>query len=166
MYRKTNRWSSHSQDIWLRVLRDSTVRVSSMHRARKLSNFSLVITRWRKGNLLCGNWRRIITCITLIPDLLRKSQGGRDSRVHWDWPVSYVDWYDPKHLDNAPNMLQRTSREVLKQNEKPYKILQDEMWQEYYRPYTLSSIQKIFSYSMNSTLRTFHPRSPIPRRNW
>lgn len=33
------------------------------------------------------------------------------------------------------------------------------MWQEYYRPSTLSSIQKIFSYNMNSTIRTFHSKS-------
>jgi uncharacterized protein involved in tolerance to divalent cations len=32
------------------------------------------------------------------------------------------------------------------------------MWQEYYRPFTISSIQKIFSYGMNSTLRNFHPK--------
>ena len=49
-----------------------------------------------------------------------------------------------------------------KQKDKTYDILQQEMWQEYYRPFTISSIQKIFSYNMNSTLRNFHPKSPPP----
>jgi hypothetical protein len=71
---------------------------------------------------------------------------------------SYIEWWDPKNLENKTPIPPRSSRQITKENEAVYNILQEEMWQEYYRPFTISSIQKIFSYSMNSTLRNFHPK--------
>jgi hypothetical protein len=71
---------------------------------------------------------------------------------------SYIQWWDAANLDETKLSTPRSSRIIAAPNSKTYDILQDEMWQEYYRPFTLSSIQKIFSYSMNSTLQTFHSK--------
>ena len=70
---------------------------------------------------------------------------------------SYIKWWNAKNLENNTVMPMSRTR-LLPKQEKTYEILQEEMWQEYYRPDSLSSIQKIFSYNMNSTLRNFHPR--------
>jgi hypothetical protein len=71
--------------------------------------------------------------------------------------ASYVEWWDPKNIENKIP-IPRSSRQIIKDNEGVFNILQEEMWQEYYRPFTISSTQKIFSYGMNSTLRNFHPK--------
>jgi len=73
---------------------------------------------------------------------------------------SYIKWFDEKNIEEKPCPPASTNHVSRKQKEKTYDILQQEMWQEYYRPFTISSIQKIFSYNMNSTLRNFHPKSP------
>src|SRR5579871_5792515 len=72
--------------------------------------------------------------------------------------ISYIQWWDADKLEAAKPSTPCSSRDIEKQNEETYEILEDEMWQEYYRPFTLSSIQKIFSYGMNSTLQTFHSK--------
>src|SRR5271155_760014 len=78
-----------------------------------------------------------------------------------DW--SYIKWFDEKNIEEKPCPPPSKHHVSRKQKEKTYDILQQEMWQEYYRPSTISSIQKIFSYNMNSPLRNFHPKfSPFP----
>jgi len=93
----------------------------------------------------------------LIPDLLKRNLEGTVSYVTEIY-FSYVKWWDPKTVEKDSTTPPGPPQQPPKYNQKTYEILQEEMWQEHYRPFTLSSIQKIFSYHMNSTLRNFHPK--------
>ena len=63
---------------------------------------------------------------------------------------NYIQWFTPEHLD-GPTMPEDTNPRGDIAG-KPLDFF-DEYWFEYYRPLTLSSFQKMFSYKMNSTLR-------------
>ena len=63
---------------------------------------------------------------------------------------NYIQWFTPKHLDRAAMPKYAKPKSHLAR--KPIGFF-DEYWLEYYRPLTLSSFQKMFSYKMNSTLK-------------
>ncbi|KAJ5257008.1 Polyphosphoinositide phosphatase [Penicillium angulare] len=137
-YRKINQWSSHSRDM-----------VESFK--RYYNNSFLDAQRQEAYNLFLGNY--IFTQgAPMLWDL------STDYYLHHADPRSYLEkrrphyisWYTPEHLKE---------REIPPPPARPKDSLSrfDDYWLEYYRPLALSTLSKIYSYKMNSTLRYLPP---------
>jgi hypothetical protein len=85
----------------------------------------------------------------------------------------YIDWYTPEHLEDRiipPRIPHpRVSQELVTRGVRNF----DDYWRECYRPTALSSLQKVYSFRMNSTNRYLperpyadnkHDFSPFVRR--
>ncbi|KAJ5690624.1 Polyphosphoinositide phosphatase [Penicillium macrosclerotiorum] len=145
-YRKINQWSSHSRDM-----------VESFK--RYYNNSFLDAQRQEAYNLFLGNYIF--------------SQG---APMLWDLSTDYyLHHADPRsYLEKKrPNYISWYTPEYLKEREMPALPIRpneslshfDDYWLEYYRPLALSTMSKIFSYKMNSTLRylpAFRPGQPAP----
>lgn len=140
-YRKINQWSSHSRDM-----------VESFK--RYYNNSFLDAQRQEAYNLFLGNYIF--------------SQG---SPMLWDLSTDYyLHHADPRSYlqKKRPNYIAWYKPENLKEMEappppsRPKEPLShyDDYWLEYYRPLALSTLSKIFSYKMNSTLRYLPPLRP------
>ncbi|KAJ5159645.1 Polyphosphoinositide phosphatase [Penicillium canariense] len=137
-YRKINQWSSHSRDM-----------VESFK--RYYNNSFLDAQRQEAYNLFLGNYI-FSQGAPMLWDL------STDYYLHHADPrsylemkrPSYISWYTPEHLDE---------REVPSLPIRPKEPLPhfDDYWLEYYRPLALSTMSKIFTYKMNSTLRYLLP---------
>ncbi|KAJ5585030.1 uncharacterized protein N7459_004830 [Penicillium hispanicum] len=140
-YRKINQWSSHSRDM-----------VESFK--RYYNNSFLDAQRQEAYNLFLGNY--IFTQGSpMLWDL------STDYYLHHADPRSYLEkkqpnyisWYTPEYLKD---------REIPPLPPHPKEPLSrfDDYWMEYYRPLALSTLSKVFSYKMNSTLRYLPPLRP------
>jgi hypothetical protein len=133
-YRKINQWSSHSRDM-----------VESFK--RYYNNSFLDAQRQEAYNLFLGNYI-FSDDAPMLWDL------STDYYLHHENPRSYVQkkrpsyisWYTPENLKE---------REIPPPPVCPKEPLSrfDDYWLEYYRPLALSTLSKIYSYKMNSTLR-------------
>ncbi|KAJ5102155.1 hypothetical protein NUU61_004377 [Penicillium alfredii] len=140
-YRKINQWSSHSRDM-----------VESFK--RYYNNSFLDAQRQEAYNLFLGNYI-FSQGSPMLWDL------STDYYLHHADPRSYLEqkrpnyisWYTPEHLKE---------REMPPLPSRPKEPLPrfDDYWLEYYRPLALSTLSKIFSYKMNSTLRYLPPFRP------
>ncbi|KAL8831447.1 MAG: hypothetical protein Q9191_000858 [Dirinaria sp. TL-2023a] len=137
-YRKINQWSSHSRDM-----------VESFK--RYYNNSFLDRQRQEAYNLFLGNYT-FVHGQPLLWDLATDYYLHHADPRAWSGKQrkSYVQWYSPEYL---------TQRTVSK-DVQPFRSFMgkslgffDDYWIEYYRPLALSSLQKIFSYRMNSTLQ-------------
>lgn len=139
-YRKINQWTSHSRDM-----------IESFK--RYYNNSFLDGQRQEAYNLFLGNYI-FAQGQPMLWDL------ATDYYLHHEDPRQwlekrkrhYINWYTPEFLE--PRML--PPYPAIKPNSAPSKIpvsRYDDYWLEYYRPSTLSSFLKMFSYRMNSTLR-------------
>lgn len=125
-YRKINQWTSHSRDM--------------IESVRRFYNNSFVDAQRQEAiNLFLGNYIYDKDS-TILWDM------SNDHFLHYTPPDqiriprrSYRQWWTPENLAN-------TKATHLQQQ--PY-----EFWLEYYRPRTLSSLRRIFAFTMNSTLR-------------
>lgn len=140
-YRKINQWSSQSRDM-----------VESFKRF--YNNSFLDAQRQEAYNLFLGNY--IFSQGTpMLWDL------PSDYYLHHTNPKShrekkrpsYISWFTPEHLKE---------REIPPRPFHPKEPLShfDDFWLEYYRPLALSSLQKNFSWKMNSTSRYLPPVRP------
>ena len=118
---------------------------------RYYNNSFLDRQRQEAYNLFLGNYR-FMHGQPLLWDLATDYYLHHADPRAWSGKVrkSYIKWYTPAHLE----------RRVLCRETQPYGTLAgkplsffDDYWVEYYRPLALSSLQRIFSYRMNSTLR-------------
>ena len=133
-YRKINQWSSHSRDM-----------VESFK--RYYNNSFLDAQRQEAYNLFLGNYI-FSQGAPMLWDL------STDYYLHHADPRSYlqkkrpnyISWYTPENLKD---------REIPPPPARPKEQLSrfDDYWLEYYRPLALSTLSKIYSYKMNSTLR-------------
>jgi len=143
-YRKINQWTSHSRDM-----------VESFK--RYYNNSFLDGQRQEAYNLFLGNYI-FAQGQPMLWDL------ATDYYLHHADPRawaekkhrSYIKWYTPEFLKER-NLLPS----VKPQGEATGKPLGffDDYWLEYYKPLALSSLQKIFSFQMNSTLKYIPIRS-------
>ncbi|KAJ5948630.1 Polyphosphoinositide phosphatase [Penicillium verhagenii] len=133
-YRKINQWSSHSRDM-----------VESFK--RYYNNSFLDAQRQEAYNLFLGNY-----IVSVGGPMLWELT--TDYYLHHEDPKlyiqkkrpNYISWYTPEHLEK---------REIPPPPACPKEPLSrfDDYWLEYYRPLALSTLSKIYSYKMNSTLR-------------
>ena len=140
-YRKINQWSSHSRDM-----------VESFK--RYYNNSFLDAQRQEAYNLFLGNYI-FSQGAPMLWDL------STDYYLHHSDPRSflenkrpnYIAWYTPEHLKE---------REIPPLPSRPKEPLSrfDDYWLEYYRPLALSTLSKIYSFKMNSTLRYLPPLRP------
>lgn len=140
-YRKINQWSSHSRDM-----------VESFK--RYYNNSFLDAQRQEAYNLFLGNYI-FSQGSPMLWDL------STDYYLHHADPRSYlqkkrpnyISWYKPENLKEIEGPPPPT---------RPKEPLShyDDYWLEYYRPLALSTLSKIFSYKMNSTLRYLPPFRP------
>ncbi|KAK3955129.1 polyphosphoinositide phosphatase [Pseudoneurospora amorphoporcata] len=139
-YRKINQWTSHSRDM-----------IESFK--RYYNNSFLDGQRQEAYNLFLGNYI-FAQGQPMLWDL------ATDYYLHHEDPRQwlekrkrhYINWYTPEFLE--PRVL--PPYPAIKPNSAQSKIpvsRYDDYWLEYYRPSTLSSFLKMFSYRMNSTLR-------------
>lgn len=140
-YRKINQWSSHSRDM-----------VESFK--RYYNNSFLDAQRQEAYNLFLGNYI-YSQGQPMLWDL------STDYYLHHAdpraWSImkrpSYIQWYTPENLKE---------KEVPPPPQRPKEKLSrfDDYWLEYYRPLSVSSFSKIFTYKMNSTLQ-YLPFRPV-----
>lgn len=137
-YRKINQWTSHSRDM-----------VESFK--RYYNNSFNDRQRQEAYNLFLGNYT-FMHGQPLLWDLTTDYYLHHADPRKWSGKTrkNYIQWYTPKNLEER----------VLSKETQPYGPLAgksldffDDYWVEYYRPLALSSLQKIFSYRMNSTIR-------------
>ncbi|KAJ5722331.1 Polyphosphoinositide phosphatase [Penicillium malachiteum] len=137
-YRKINQWSSHSRDM-----------VESFK--RYYNNSFLDAQRQEAYNLFLGNYI-FAQGAPMLWDL------STDYYLHHADPreylekkrPNYISWYTPENLKE---------REIPPPPACPKEPLSrfDDYWLEYYRPLALSTLSKVYSYKMNSTLRYLPP---------
>ena len=143
-YRKINQWSSHSRDM-----------VESFK--RYYNNSFLDRQRQEAYNLFLGNYT-FVHGQPLLWDLATDYYLHHADPRAWSGKrrKNYVRWYTPEHLTSLS-----VPRDVQPFKSSKGKSLGffDDYWVEYYRPLALSSLQKIFSYRMNSTLQYIPFRS-------
>jgi hypothetical protein len=140
-YRKINQWSSHSRDM-----------VESFK--RYYNNSFLDAQRQEAYNLFLGNYI-FAQGAPMLWDL------ATDYYLHHADPRSYlqkkrpnyISWYKPEYLK------EREFPPLPIRPEEPLSHF-DDYWLEYYRPLAVSTMSKIFSYKMNSTLRYLPPYRP------
>lgn len=148
-YRKINQWTSHSRDM-----------VESFK--RYYNNSFLDGQRQEAYNLFLGNYI-FVQGQPMLWDL------ANDYYLHHADPRSwskekrrnYINWYTPEFLKER-----RLVTYVSPSSETTTNPLEffDDYWLEYYKPLALSSLLKVFSYKMNSTLRYIPVRSTLEGR--
>ncbi|KAI9851856.1 MAG: phosphatidylinositol-3,5-bisphosphate 5-phosphatase [Thelocarpon superellum] len=137
-YRKINQWTSHSRDM-----------VESFK--RYYNNSFLDGQRQEAYNLFLGNYI-FAQGQPMLWDL------STDYYLHHSDPRtwlkkqrrSYISWFTPAALRTRALPPLPRHAELIKHQ--PLAFF-DDYWLEYYRPLSLSSFMKVFSYKMNSTLR-------------
>ncbi|KAJ4389740.1 phosphatidylinositol-3,5-bisphosphate 5-phosphatase [Gnomoniopsis smithogilvyi] len=137
-YRKINQWTSHSRDM-----------IESFK--RYYNNSFMDGQRQEAYNLFLGNYI-FAQGQPMLWDL------ATDYYLHHADPRlsanknkrSYIDWYTPEFLKerSLPKYKPPKGAEA----KMPVSYF-DDYWLEYYRPLTLSSLQKMFPYKMNSTIK-------------
>lgn len=137
-YRKINQWTSHSRDM-----------VESFK--RYVNNSFLDRQRQEAYNLFLGNYT-FQHGRPLLWDLSTDYYLHHADPRTWSGKSrkNYIQWYTPNHLDERG--LSPETQPYGPLADKPLNFF-DDYWVEYYRPMALSSLQRIFSYRMNSTLR-------------
>lgn len=143
-YRKINQWTSHSRDM-----------VESFK--RYYNNSFLDGQRQEAYNLFLGNYI-FAQGQPMLWDLATDYYLHHADPRAWSEKRrrSYINWYTPEFLKQRfmpPLVEHRVKKASL-----PLESF-DDYWLEYYKPLALSSLQKIFSYKMNSTLRYIPFRS-------
>lgn len=137
-YRKINQWTSHSRDM-----------IESFK--RYYNNSFMDGQRQEAYNLFLGNYI-FAQGQPMLWDL------ATDYYLHHanprTWSIkrkrSYINWFTKDFL--APRSL--TDYKLPKGTESKMPVSYfDDYWLEYYRPLTLSSLQKMFPYKMNSTIK-------------
>ncbi|KAJ5488679.1 Polyphosphoinositide phosphatase [Penicillium diatomitis] len=133
-YRKINQWSSHSRDM-----------VESFK--RYYNNSFLDAQRQEAYNLFLGNYI-FSQGAPMLWDLTTDYYlHNTDPRLHLDKKrPNYISWYTPEHLN------EREFPPLPVRPQEPVSHF-DDYWLEYYRPLNVSTMSKVFSYKMNSTLR-------------
>ncbi|KAG5437162.1 hypothetical protein PCANB_001138 [Pneumocystis canis] len=131
-YRKINLWSSHSRDI-----------IESIRRF--YTNSFVDAQRQNAINLFLGNFN-IPKNKYILWDLL-------DCYSHYTPQLhnkrrSYKYWYIPSNI-NYSLIKSNLYKNIEYNNSADF----DEYWSEYYKPRTLSTLERIFAYKINSTLR-------------
>lgn len=137
-YRKINQWTSHSRDM-----------IESFK--RYYNNSFMDGQRQEAYNLFLGNYI-FAQGQPMLWDL------ATDYYLHHadprTWSVkgkrSYIKWFSPEFLEerSLPDYRPPKGAEA----NMPVSCF-DDYWLEYYRPLTLSSLQKMFPYKMNSTIK-------------
>ncbi|KAI0523709.1 SacI homology domain-containing protein [Xylaria bambusicola] len=143
-YRKINQWTSHSRDM-----------IESFK--RYYNNSFLDSQRQEAYNLFLGNYI-FAQGQPMLWDL------STDYYLHHEDPRTwsekpqhnYINWFNPTFLEKAKLPVSVPLREDIRG--KPVSLF-DDYWLEYYRPATLSSFPKMFSYKMNSTIKYIPFRS-------
>ncbi|KAI1261055.1 SacI homology domain-containing protein [Xylariaceae sp. FL1019] len=143
-YRKINQWTSHSRDM-----------IESFK--RYYNNSFLDSQRQEAYNLFLGNYI-FSQGQPMLWDL------STDYYLHHVDPRAwsekrqsdYIQWYNPDFLKKRYLPVYIPPKDGL--SEKPISFF-DDYWLEYYRPATLSSFPKMFSYKMNSTIKYIPLRS-------
>lgn len=148
-YRKINQWTSHSRDM-----------VESFK--RYYNNSFLDGQRQEAYNLFLGNYVYDVSQ-PMLWDL------STDYYLHHADPRAfiqrvrpkYINWYGPENLAELrmPKYVAPNGRD----QGKPI-VFFDDYWLEYYRPTALSSMLKMFSFKMNSTIRYIPVRSTTEGR--
>lgn len=150
-YRKLSHWHSSSRDM-----------VESFK--RYYHNSFLDSQRQEAYNLFLGNyiWARGQPMLWDLPT---------DYYLHHSDPKAwlerhrrnYIYWYTPEFLQPRvmPPRLMKESKELSSIGVSAF----DDYWRECYRPAALSSLQKVYSYRMNSTQRYF-PDRPYSDNKW
>lgn len=137
-YRKINQWTSHSRDM-----------IESFK--RYYNNSFMDGQRQEAYNLFLGNYI-FAQGQPMLWDL------ATDYYLHHadprTWSVkgkrSYIKWYTPQYLKEK----ELPDYQPPKGPEAKLSVSHfDDYWLEYYRPLTLSSLQKMFPYKMNSTIK-------------
>lgn len=142
-YRKINQWTSHSRDM-----------VESFK--RYYNNSFMDAQRQETYNLFLGNYV-FVQGQPLIWEL------STDYYLHHTDPrgwlakrrPSYINWFTPEFLKEHDPEPGGWSQSLI---DKPLPFF-DDYWLEYYRPLALTSLQKVFSYKMNSTFQYIPFRS-------
>ncbi|KAI4138295.1 MAG: hypothetical protein L6R39_006863 [Caloplaca ligustica] len=145
-YRKVNQWSSQSRDM-----------VESFK--RYYNNSFLDRQRQEAYNLFLGNYI-YIQGQPMLWDLATDYYLHHASPQAWleRTRKSYIQWFNPMHLQER-----HMPHEVRPPEELADKSLDffDDYWFEYYRPHTVQSFLKLFSYKANS-LRKYPPSKESP----
>ncbi|KAK4651528.1 phosphatidylinositol-3,5-bisphosphate 5-phosphatase [Podospora pseudocomata] len=150
-YRKINQWTSHSRDM-----------IESFK--RYYNNSFLDGQRQEAYNLFLGNYI-FAHGQPMLWDL------ATDYYLHHENPRTWLDkrkrdyihWYTPKFLEPRVLPPYQPTKGKAPHTSKPMSAY-DDYWLEYYRPSTLSSFLKMFSYKMNSTLRYIPFKSTLDGR--
>lgn len=136
-YRKINQWTSHSRDM-----------VESFK--RYYHNSFLDGQRQEAYNLFLGNYV-FVQGQPMLWDLQTDYYLHHADPRAWsgDRRRSYIDWYTPNFLEKRA-----LPAHVSPINHKPL-VYFDDYWVEYYKPRSVSSLLKVFSYmgKLNSTIR-------------
>lgn len=142
-YRKINQWTSHSRDM-----------VESFK--RYYNNSFLDGQRQEAYNLFLGNYT-YQSGQPLLWELVSDYHLHHLDSRHWYTRTrrGYQEWFTPTYL--VDRELPHYSEPIGKTKEKPV-VFFDDYWLEYYRPLTLSSFPKVFSYKMNSTSKYIPPK--------
>ncbi|KAI5785533.1 SacI homology domain-containing protein [Peziza echinospora] len=135
-YRKINQWSSHSRDM-----------LESFK--RYYNNSFLDAQRQEAINLFLGNYifaRGQPMLWDLTTDYYLHHMDPRQGKRK----RSYVKWWTPCNLEKRT--LPDTSSALGQHAGRNYSFF-DDYWTEYYRPKSVSTLEKLFAYNMNSTVR-------------
>jgi hypothetical protein len=143
-YRKINQWTSHSRDM-----------VESFK--RYYNNSFLDGQRQEAYNLFLGNYI-FAQGQPMLWDLATDYYLHHADPRAWSQKKrrSYINWYTAQYLQERRLLTHVPPRG--ESSQKPLDFF-DDYWLEYYRPLALSSLQKVFSYKMNSTLKYIPVRS-------
>ena len=145
-YRKINQWTSHSRDM-----------VESFK--RYYNNSFLDGQRQEAYNLFLGNYI-FVQGQPMLWDLATDYYLHHASPRAWSGSArrSYINWYTPANV--AKRTLPSHTKLSGSLSGKPLGFF-DDYWLEYYKPLTISSLQKIFSYpgKLNSTMK-YMPQRP------
>ena len=137
-YRKINQWTSHSRDM-----------IESFK--RYYNNSFLDGQRQEAYNLFLGNYK-FTHGQPMLWDLTTDYYlHHEDPRTWIEKPrCSYIHWYNPEFLKER---VLTPYPPVRSDGAKKGATAYDDYWLEYYRPSTLTSLVKMFSYKMNSTIK-------------
>lgn len=137
-YRKINQWTSHSRDM-----------IESFK--RYYNNSFMDGQRQEAYNLFLGNYI-FAQGQPMLWDLATDYYLHHANPRTWaaGQKRSYIKWYTPEFLEERSMPDYRPPKGV--EAKMPVSYF-DDYWLEYYRPLTLSSLQKMFPYKMNSTIK-------------
>ena len=143
-YRKVNLWSSGSRDVLESV-------------KRYYHNSFLDGQRQEAYNLFLGNYI-FVQGQPMLWDLTNDYYLHHANPRNWMGNVkrNYVQWYDPAHLEQENLPLAQDHDNPSKNTTNRHL---EAYWHEYYKPSSLSSLQKMFAFRMNSTLKFIPPKS-------